>query len=73
LGLALEVSREGMVNCEFLFQLIRAKTMQRTLAVAAIDSERYPTGRKTKTAAGLKIKAIASRATVPVYCVPVGF
>jgi hypothetical protein len=62
-----------MVSCEFLLQLTQAKAVQSELPATARETERYPKGREKISAAGLKMKATVSRATVPVYWIPVVF
>jgi hypothetical protein len=45
----------------------------KALQAIASETDTYPTGRDKISTAGLKTKAIRSRAIVIVYCVPVDF
>jgi len=60
---------DGTVSRDF-FQLIQAIVTQTALHMNAKDSETYP-GRTAKNVAGMKMRAIASHATVRVYSRPV--
>jgi hypothetical protein len=62
-----------MESCDDFFRLTQANMTQSTLHAIASETDTYPTGRKKTNAAGLKIKATVSKATVVVYPVPVDF
>jgi hypothetical protein len=62
-----------MVSSERLFQLIQAKATHNALHASARETATYPDEPVTLRAAGLKMSAPTSNATVIVYPVPVDF
>jgi len=68
-----EVTIEGIERREYFRQVSQATARQKALAATASPKGRYPTGREIIRIAGLKIKAMATKATVSVYLVPLDF
>jgi len=62
-----------MDNFANFFQLAQARTTHSALQAPASERNMYPTGRDATDTAGMKMKAMISKATVVVYPVPVGF
>ena len=62
-----------MVRWDDFLQLIQAQPAHSTLQAIAREAETYPMGREMNSTTGLKMKAMASNATVEVYPVPVDF
>jgi hypothetical protein len=70
---ASRIAMEGIVSCEDLFQWTRAKVTHNALQASASERNKYPNGPSATNAAGMKMKATASKATVVVYWRPVDF
>jgi hypothetical protein len=70
---ALSLTINGIESLDDFFQFIHAKPVHNALHAKANDANPYPKGRDMNNTAGLKMKATASKATVVVYPVPVGF
>jgi hypothetical protein len=64
---------DGMVSCEYLFQLNQATARPTVHSARAIDADPYPRGPDIAITAGLNTNAQTSDATTTVYCVPVDF
>lgn len=67
------VRMDGMVNCEYFFQLNHATATPKVLRTKAIDRDAYPNDPDMTITAGLTTNAKISDATTTVYCVPVDF
>jgi hypothetical protein len=72
-GAGAGVWMDGMVNCEYFFQLNQATATPKVLITRAIDRDAYPSGLDMTITAGLNTNAKINDATTTVYCVPVDF